>query len=86
MSESDDWKKRLKDEYAELVARIHRLDEAIEHITFHDTINRITLLGTGYEGDESTRTQLELLKAQEGAMEAYRFILGERAKLAGIKL
>lgn len=86
MSEPDDWQKRMKDEYRELGARIHRLDEKIESITFHDTSNRITMLGTGYEGDESTRTQLELLKAQEGAMEAYKFILGERARIAGVEL
>lgn len=86
MSGSDDWRQRLKNEYMELDARISRLDEEIERITFHDTINRITLLDTGYEGDESVRAQLELLKVQGCAMEAYRFILVERAKLAGIEL
>lgn len=86
MSDSDDWQGRLKAEYRELDARISHLDEEIERITFHDTINRIALLDTGYEGDESVRAQLELLKVQGCAMETYRFILVERAKLAGIEL
>ena len=86
MSDRDDWQGRLKAEYRELDARISRLNEEIERITFRDTINRIALLDTVYGGDESVRTQLELLKLQGYAMEVYRFILWERAKLAGIEL
>lgn len=76
MAESDDWKKRLKDEYAELSERISRLDrEIIGHIVFDGT------------DDESVRLkQLELLNAQGHAMKLYQFILAERARFAGIEL
>lgn len=88
MCESDDWKKRLADEYVELAARIARINNGIEHLVFEETMERLSRLGESADesDDESERSQqIELMKVQEGIMVAYLHILEERAKLAGIK-
>ena len=72
MSESDDWKQRLKDEYAEISERSYRLDHFIYSACSSD--------------DEAVRSQLGLLEAQLRIMDAYLIILGERARCAGIQL
>ena len=80
MAESDDWKKRLADEYVELAARIARLNNGIERLSRLDE--------SAYESDdgESVRSrQIELMRVQGGIMVAYLHILEERGKLAGIK-
>lgn len=89
MSESDDWKLRLKEEYRELSVRLSRLEEKIGHLVFDSTMERLSRLGESdsESDDESARSrQLELLSAQERAMKLYEFILEERAKLEGIEL
>lgn len=89
MAESDDWKKRLADEYVELAARIARLNNGIEQLSYNITMERLSRLGeSAYESDddESVRSrQIELMRVQGGIMVAYLHILEERGKLAGIK-
>lgn len=89
MSESDGWKLRLKEEHRELAARISRLEDEIGRLVFDTTMERLSRLweSDSESDDESARSrQLELLSAQERAMKLYKFILEERARLAGIQL
>ena len=89
MSESDDWKKRLKDEYAELAARIARLNNGIEQLSYNITMERLSRLGESdsESDDESALSQqIKLMNIQRGIMTAYLHILEERARLAGIEL
>lgn len=89
MSESDGWKLRLKEEHRELAARISRLEDEIGRLVFDTTMERLSRLweSDSESDDESARSrQLELLSAQERAMKLYKFILDERARLAGIQL
>lgn len=89
MSESDDWKFRLKEEYRELSVRLSRLEEEIGHLIFDTTMERLSRLGESdpesYKGSVRSR-QIELLREQEHSMRLYKFILEERAKLEGIEL
>ena len=81
MAESDDWKKRLADEYVELAARIARLNNGIERLSRLDE--------SAYESDDDESAlsqQIKLMNIQRGIMAAYLHILEERARLAGIQL
>ena len=89
MSESNDWQSRLKEEYRELSARLSRLNGGIEHLMFGLTMKRLERLGesdTESDDESALSRQIELLRAQESAMSLYKFILAERARLAGIQL